>query len=431
MVDIVIRRTEALSGEVNASPSKAYTHRMLIAALLSNGVTKIANYLISDDTSATLRAIKALGAKVKQQQNLLEIEGAKPLKTPEKPINCGESGATLRFMIPVAALAFGSVTFVMGPSLSRRPVTPLLHSLEQLGVKTHQREENPSTVTVQGRGIEGGKTVLRGDVSSQFISGLLFACPMARRDTEIIVTTPMESKSYIQMTEEVLCKHNIEVSISEDFRRLQIPCNQTYSPCNHVVPGDFSSAAYLLAAAAITSSKIKVANLDFNTKQGDKAILHILKQTGLKVSVGEGFVEIKGKLQKAIEVDAKDVPDLVPACAAIACYTKGVSKIYNAKRLRYKESDRLASICTELKKMGANIAMGEDSLTIRGPCAMHGAVIDPHNDHRIAMACAAAALGAEGETKILNAECVGKSYPKFFKDLRLLGANIVGGKLHR
>jgi 3-phosphoshikimate 1-carboxyvinyltransferase len=399
--------------------------------LLSNGVSKIANYLVSDDTSATLRAIKALGAKVKQQQNFLEIEGAKTLKTPEKPINCGESGATLRFMIPVAAIASKPVTFVMGQSLSRRPIKPLLQSLKQLGVKTHYSEEKPSTVTVQGGGIEGGKTVLRGDISSQFISGLLFACPMARKDTEIIVTTSMESKSYIQMTEEVLCKHNVEVSISEDFRRLQIPCNQTYNPCNHAVPGDLSSAAYILAAAAITSSKIKVANLDFNTKQGDKAILDILKQTGLKVSVGEGFVEVEGKLQKAIEVDAKDVPDLVPACAAIACYTKGVFKIYNAKRLRYKESDRLASIYTELKKMGADITVGEDSLTIRGPCAMHGAVIDPHNDHRIAMACAAAALGAEGETKILNAECVGKSYPKFFKDLHLLGANIVGGKLHR
>jgi len=431
MVDIVIRRTEALSGEVSAPPSKAYTHRMLIAALLSNGVSKIANYLVSDDTSATLRAIKALGAKVKQQQNFLEIEGAKTLKTPEKPINCGESGATLRFMIPVAAIASKPVTFVMGQSLSRRPIKPLLQSLKQLGVKTHYSEEKPSTVTVQGGGIEGGKTVLRGDISSQFISGLLFACPMARKDTEIIATTPMESKSYIQMTEEVLCKHNIKVSILEDFRQLLIPCNQSYTPCSHVVPGDFSSAAYLLAAAAITSSRIKVTNLDQNTKQGDKAILDILKQAGLKVSVGEGFVEVEGKLQKAIEVDAKDVPDLVPACTAIACYTKGVSKIYNAKRLRYKESDRLTSIYTELKKMGADITVGEDSLTIRGPCAMHGAVIDPHNDHRIAMACAAAALGAEGETKILNAECVGKSYPKFFKDLHLLGANIVGGKLHR
>lgn len=431
MVAIVIRHTEALTGEVIAPPSKAYTHRMLIAALLSEGVSKIANYLISDDTSATLHAIKAFGAKVNKQGNLLEIEGTKALRTPEKPINCSESGATLRFMIPVAALASNPVTFVMGQSLSRRPLKPLLQSLKQLGVNAHYNEEKPSIVTVQGGGIEGGKTVLRGDISSQFISGLLFACPMARRDAQIIVTTPMESKNYVQMTEEILCKHSIKVSISGDFRHLLVPSNQTYTPCSHLVPGDFSSVTYLLAAAAITSSKIRITNLDYNTKQGDKAILHILKLAGLKVSVSEGFVEVEGKLQNAIEVDAKDVPDLVPACTAIACYTKGLSKIYNAKRLKYKESDRLASIYAELKKMGADIFMGEDSLTIKGPCQMHGAVIDSHNDHRIAMACAAAALGAEGETKILNAECVGKSYPKFFKDLHLLGANIVGGKLDR
>ncbi|MEM3055151.1 MAG: 3-phosphoshikimate 1-carboxyvinyltransferase [Candidatus Bathyarchaeia archaeon] len=431
MVEVVIRRTEALSGEANAPPSKAYTHRMLIAALLSNGVSKIANYLVSDDTSATLHAIKALGAKVNQQGSLLEIEGAKTLRTPKRPINCGESGATLRFMIPVAALASKPVTFVMGQSLSKRPIKPLLQSLKQLGVNAYYSEEKPSIVTVQGGGIEGGKTVLRGDISSQFISGLLFACPMAKRDTEIIVTTPLESKSYVQMTEEILSKHGVKVSISEDLRRILVPSNQTYTPCNHTVPGDFSSAAYLLAAAAVTSSKIRVTNLDYTARQGDKAILDILKQAGLKVIVGEGFVEVEGKLQNAIEVDAKDVPDLVPACAAIACYTKGVSKIYNAKRLRYKESDRLASIYAELKKMGADIAMGEDSLTIKGPCQMHGAVIDPHKDHRIAMACAAAALGAEGKTKILNAECVRKSYPKFFRDLHLLGANIVGVELHR
>ncbi len=430
-MEVVIRRTEALSGIVSAPPSKAYTHRMLIAALLSQGFSKIANYLVSDDTSATLRAVKALGARVKRQGNLLEIDGAKTLKTPRKPINCGESGATLRFMIPVAALASKPVTFIMGQSLSRRPVKPLLQSLEQLGVNAHYSEEKPSIVTVQGGGIKGGKTVLPGDISSQFISGLLLACPMAKRETEIIVTTPLESKSYVQMTEEILGKHGVKVSISEDFRRITVPSNQTYKPCNHVVPGDFSSAAYLLAAAAVTASKIRITSLDYNTRQGDKAILDILKQAGLKVIVGEGFVEVEGKLQSAIKVDAKDVPDLVPACAAIACYTKGISRIYNAKRLRYKESDRLTSIYTELKKMGADITMDEDSLTIKGPCRMRGAVIDPYNDHRIAMACAAAALGAEGETKILNAECVGKSYPWFFRDLHLLGANIVDGKHHR
>ena len=430
MAEVILRRTEALSGEVAAPPSKAYTHRMLIAALLSDGVSKIENYLVSDDTLATLHAIKAFGAEIKHNKNVWEVKGVKQLKTPEKLVYCRESGATLRFMIAVAALATGNTTFIMGPSLSKRPLTPLLQSLEQLGVKTHYQVAE-SLVRIQSGGIDGGKTTLRGDVSSQFISGLLFACPMARKDTEIILTTPMESKSYVQMTEEILHKHEVKVFISEDFRRIKVPCNQKYRPYNHIVPGDFSSAAYLLAAAAITFSKIKVKNLDYNTRQGDKAILDILKQAGLEVSVGEGFVEVEGVLSSPINVDARDVPDLVPACAAIACYAEGVSKIYNAKRLRYKESDRLAAIYTELKKMGADIAIDKDSLIIRGPCAMHGAIIDPHNDHRIAMACAAAALGANGETKILNAEYVRKSYPMFFRDLKSLGANVLGGKFDR
>lgn len=430
MVDIVIERTEKLSGEVAAPPSKAYTHRMLVAALLSKGISRIENYLVSEDTHATLESIKAFGAEVKLGKNFLEVRGAMQLKTPEKPIDCRDSGTTLRFMIPVAALANGATTFVMGWSLSKRPLAPLLRSLEQLGARSYYKP-GKAFVKVQGGGIVGGRTTLKGDISSQFISGLLFACPMAKKDTEIFLTTPMESRGYVQMTKEILHKHNVRICISEDYRYLNVPCDQEYSPCNHIVPGDFSSAAYILAAAAISSSKVKVKNLHYQTGQEDKEILLILKQAGLEVSVGEGFVKVEGTIKSPINVDAKDIPDIVPACSAIACYANGISKIYNAKRLRYKESDRLAAISTELKKLGAEITIDENSLTIKGPCKMHGGEIDSHNDHRIAMACAAAALGAEGETKILNAECVGKSYPTFFRDLKVLGAKISGGEFDR
>ena len=425
MIEVVIEPTERLKGEVSAPPSKAYTHRMLIAALLSNGFSKVENYLISDDTLATLHAIEAFGAEVKSHGNILEIKGAKQLKAPVKPVNCRDSGATLRFMIPVAALASGNTTFVMGRSLSRRPLMPLLQSLKQLGVKTKYRVGEPY-VEIQGGGIEGGHTSLRGDISSQFISGLLFACPKAREHTEIILTTPVESRGYVQITQKILNKHKVEIFISEDFRRIEVPCNQNYHPCNHVVPGDFSSAAYLFAAAAVTSSEIRVRNLDYNTEQGDKAILDVLKQAGLDVKIGEGVVEVSGTPSNPINLDARDVPDLVPACVVIACYAKGVSKIFNAKRLRYKESDRLTAICVELKKMGAEISVDGDTLTIQGPCKMHGAIVNAHNDHRIVMACAASALGARGKTRILNAECVGKSYPTFFRDLKLLGGNVIG-----
>jgi 3-phosphoshikimate 1-carboxyvinyltransferase len=434
MTEVVIRRTEKLKGEVCAPSSKAYTQRMVIAAALSHGTSKISGPLISDDTEATLRAVKALGAKVKVAEDCWMVEGATPLKGAQTPIDCGESGATLRFMIPVAALAPEPSVFIFGKSLERRPIEPLLQSLKQLGVETHfQRRGDQASIHVQGGGISGGKTAMRGDVSSQFVSGLMFACAMARVDTEITLTTPLESKGYVQMTKTVLAEHGVKVFISEEFDRLRIPSNQTYKPCNHGVPGDFSSAAFLLAAAAITHSEVSIKNLSYETVQGDKAILGILKQMGVNGKVCKDQVKIDGKggLLKAVNVDAKDIPDLVPVCTVLACYAKGTSKIHDAHRLRYKESDRLLSLYLELKKMGAQIAMDEGSLTVNGPCALHGATIDPHNDHRIAMACAVAALGASGETRIQDAECVRKSYPKFFSDLRVLGVDVVGGEFDR
>jgi len=428
LVDVVVGRSEHLEGEVWAPPSKAYTHRMVIAALLSSGTSKISNPLVSDDTKATLRAVTAFGAEAELQGKCWTIRGVDSLRAPKNPIDCGESGATLRFMTPVAALAPESSVFTFGSSLERRPIAPLLQSLKQLGAESSlQLKEGSSLVRIHGGGISGGKTSIRGDVSSQFISGLLFACPRAKLDTEVDVTTPLESRNYVQMTIEVLSKHGIRVSASNDFTQLKIPSNQTYKPRDHEVPGDFSSAAFLLAAAAVTSSRVKVKNLDRHSIQGDKAILDILTEMGSKVRVDDEYVEVQGRQQlNAIDVDARDIPDLVPVCAVLSCYSKGIFKIYNAKRLRYKESDRLASLHLELKKMGAEITMKEDGLIIRGPCTMHGTTIDPHNDHRIAMACAVAALGARGETKIQNSECVSKSYPRFFDDLGSLGANIVG-----
>jgi 3-phosphoshikimate 1-carboxyvinyltransferase len=252
-------------------------------------------------------------------------------------------------------------------------------------------------------------------------------------DTEITLTTTLESKGYVKMTQAVLAEHCVNVSISEEFDRIRIPANQKYKPCSLRVPGDFSSAAFLLAAAAITRSDVTVKNLDYETIQGDKAILGILKRMGVDGKVCSDQVEVEGTggVLQAVDVDARNIPDLVPVCAVLACYAKGTSKIHDAHRLRYKESDRLMSLYLELKKMGAQIFMDEASLTVKGPCALHGAVIDPHNDHRIAMACAVTALGASGETRIRDAECVRKSYPRFFSDLRLLGVDVVGGEFDR
>ena len=434
MADVIVRRTKRLSGEVCAPPSKSYTQRMLIAAFLSEGTSRISGPLVSEDTEAALRAVKAFGSKVNVAKGCWTVEGASPIKRAKEPIDCGESGATLRFMIPVAALAAEPSVFTLGKSLEQRPVRPLLESLRQLGVETSvEKVCGKSSIKVQGGGIAGGKTSIRGDVSSQFISGLLFACPLAREDTELTLTTPLESKGYVQMTSEVLAKHGIEVIASADYSQIRIPSRQTYKPSDDRVPGDFSSAAFLLAAAAIAHSDVTVVNLDYSFVQDDKAIVSILKQMGVQGKVCSKQIEIKGTgdFLEAIDVNAKDTPDLVPVCAALACYAKGASRIHDAKRLKLKESDRLSSLYLELRKMGADVAVDGDSLTVNGPCKLYGADIDSHSDHRVAMACAVAALGAEGETRIHGAECVKKSYPRVFNDLRSLGANIVGGKFDR
>jgi 3-phosphoshikimate 1-carboxyvinyltransferase len=405
---------------------------MIIAAALANGTSKISNPLLSEDTEATLRVVTALGAKAKVAEGCWTIDGTVPLKSTKESINCGESGATLRFIIPVAALANNSSTLVFQGSFENRPVEPLLASLRELGAKVHSCNlGGKDAVFVSGGGITGGETSIEGNVSSQFISGLMFACPMAQVDTEIMLTSSLESVDYVKMTQAVLVEHGVKVPVHENH--IHIPAGQSYTPSNGRVPGDFSSAAFLLVAAAITSSKVQISNLDFNTLQGDKAIVGILKNMGVNGKVCENSIEIEGtgSFLKPIEVDAKNIPDLVPAVAILACYAKGTSHIFGAHRLRLKESDRLESLYLELSKMGAQITINDDGLIIEGGSPLHGVVINPHNDHRIAMACTLAGLIADGETIIQTAECVRKSYPQFFTHLKQLGAELIGGKFDR
>jgi 3-phosphoshikimate 1-carboxyvinyltransferase len=432
MVDVIVKKTGKLSGQVCAPPSKSYTQRMVIAAALANGTSKVSNPLLSEDTEATLRAVTALGARVKVAEGCWTIEGSMPLKSSKEPIDCGESGATLRFMIPVAALTSNSSTLVFRGSFEKRPVEPLLASLRELGAEVHSGKlGGKDAVFMAGGGIAGGETSIAGNVSSQFISGLMFACPKAQADTEIMLTSPLESSDYVKMTQAVLVKYGVKVPTHE--KHIHIPAGQSYTPSNGRVPGDFSSAAFLLAAAAITYSRVELNNLDCRTVQGDKAIMGILKNMGVNGKVCEDGIEIEGtgNFLKPIEVDAKNIPDLVPAIAVLACYAKGTSHIFGAHRLRLKESNRLESLYLELTKMGAQITINDDGLIIEGGSPLHGEVIDPHNDHRIVMACALAALIADGETTIQNSECVRKSYPQFFTHLKQIGADLIGGKFDR
>jgi len=421
---IVIQETKELTGRVEASPSKSYTHRAVIAATLARGESRIIRPLISDDIAATMEACSSFGAQMKREKEDLVISGTCNLRAPTKPINCRGSASTIRFLAPVAALAEGKTVLTGSPRLKKRPIKPLMEALEQLGVKCGSTKGFPP-VSIFGGGIGGGHASLVGNVSSQYVSGLLFACPLAQDDTQIDLTTPLESKPYVKLTMSILEKHDIKIDVSEDCRSFRIPGRQSYSTRDHLVPGDFSSAAFLMAAAAITQSKITLDNLPKNLP--DSKIIHILERMNARVQVNGDSVEVDGGELKAVDIDARDIPDLVPPCAVLACFSEGETRIYNAKRLRIKESDRLEALSSELRKMGAEIVGARDGLRIKGLCKLDGATIDPHSDHRVAMACAIAGLGAEGETRILRAECVNKSYPTFFKDLKRLGAKVVVG----
>ncbi|MEM2994888.1 MAG: 3-phosphoshikimate 1-carboxyvinyltransferase [Candidatus Bathyarchaeia archaeon] len=429
MAKFIVKKTESLKGTVTAPSSKAQTQRAIIAASLSEGKSTIKYPLKCSDTLATAKACLMLGAKIKWQNTSLIVEGVSKPKTPEDVIYCKGSGATIRFLTSICGLADGASVLTGDKSLRRRPMQPLLDALNQLETKCFSAKgDGKPPIIVFGGGIRGGSASIVGNVSSQFISSLLFATSKAEKETRIEVTTPLESKFYVEMTLDTLRKHGVKVDYSPNYARFVVPCNQSYTPFNHAIEGDYSSAAFLLAAASLTKSNVKIVNLKEQSLQGDKIIVDVLKEMGVAISQNGNSVEVfgnGGELQP-VNIDLKDSPDLVPVCAALACFADGETIINGVKRLRFKESDRISSLISELGKMGAEIKAENNSLIVKGKNKLHGADICSHKDHRIAMACAVAALKAEGETVIHGIECIKKSYPNFVQDLKALGGKIFG-----
>ena len=342
------------------------------------------------------------------------------------------SGSSLRFIIPIAALAKPDnnipIIIVRGTErLRERPIEPLVRALVDLGVVCRIEDDNgikDKLIVVEPNGKKGGLVKLRGDISSQFVTGILLACPRFEIDTEIIITTDIESKPYINLTLSVLKDFGIQVDVSPDMKHYKIPANQKFKSRNFNVEGDFSSAAFLLAAGAINGD-ITVKGLNLNSAQGDKLIVNILERMGAKLQINEDEINVKKSKLKGIKINLKDTPDLGPICAVLGCFAEGKTIISGAERLKIKESDRLTAITKELKKMGAQIEPTEDGLIIFGQKKLKGSNnIFPHCDHRIAMSCAIAALNSEGKTIILDSDCVNKSYPSFFDDLKGLGADL-------
>lgn len=431
MTDLIVEGGGVLYGTVRAPPSKAYTHRAIIASTLSIGESTIKSPLICDDTVATMKACSMLGAKMRLERSggdmFLKVLGSPDPVTPQDVIDCGGSGSTLRFLTPVCALAEGISVLTGDESLRKRPMGPLLKALRDLGVRCYSsRLDGYPPIIVFGGGIKGGTATIRGDISSQFISGLLFASPRAKDETEIKLSTDLESKPYVKMTLEVIGRHGVKILTDENYKTFKIPPRQEYKPTDHKIEGDYSSAAFLMAAAAITGSKIKIENLKLETFQGDRIIIEILRSMGVKINTGSNYVEVDGVNGDlmGVKLDLKDSPDLVPVCAALASSAKGETVIRGVKRLRFKESDRVKSILSEFPKLGVKVTVNNDELRIYGN-RLRGAILDSHNDHRIAMACIVAALKVEGQSIIRNVECINKSYPNFIKDLKLLGGRIV------
>ncbi|MEM3563823.1 MAG: 3-phosphoshikimate 1-carboxyvinyltransferase [Candidatus Jordarchaeaceae archaeon] len=423
-MNLVVNGGGSLQGAVSAPPSKSYTHRAFIISTLAEGKSEIFEPLISRDTLASIRACEALGAVIERRgEKVWCVSGSPSPKTPEDVINVDNSGTTIRIMTAVSSLAPGFTVLTGDASIRQRPMGPLIKSLGDLGVRCFSTKgDDKPPIVVEGGGIKGGKTNIPGHISSQFISALLIACPLAKNETRISFTSELKSEPYLEMTMEVLSLFKGNIKYLPNMG-VVIPPKQTYSPASVRIPGDFSSAAFILSAAAITDSDVKIHNLDMGSKQGDKKIVDILIKMGAEVELGENYVRIIGghKL-KGISFDCGNNPDLLPILAVLGSVAEGKTDIFNAQHVRYKESDRVSAMAKELSKMGIRIDEKIDGLTIHGG-KLKGAHVETYNDHRILMALAVAALAAEGETIISGVESVDVSYPSFLEDMNFLGAN--------
>lgn len=407
------------SGDITPPPSKSYGHRALICAALaaaSGGLESVlANAELSEDIEATCGALPLFGAEASLSGGRMIVKPAVPDSC--RTIDCGESGSTLRFLLPLAAAALeGRTSFTGRGRLLARPLTAYAGIFAKSGVRFDQRENE---VTIEGQ-LRGGSYRLPGDISSQFVSGLLLALPLAGNDSAIELTTPLESAPYVEMTLEVMKAFGVRAERTSAFR-FSVPGRQIYRPAKYELETDYSQAAFFLAAAAL-GRPVRCLGLKPDSLQGDRAFISFLRQMGADVVWSGGAVTVKcGEQLNAAAVDVRETPDLVPVLAALMSQAKGESRIINAGRLRLKESDRLSSMARELSALGAKISEETDSLVISGQASLPGGVaVEAHNDHRVAMALAVASLGCREPITIIGADCVNKSYPAFWRDFGML-----------
>ena len=425
-----------LSGTIPAISSKSMAHRLIIAAALANGSTDIACSTTCADIEATVRCLEALGARIERTG-----EGFRVSPVPKSRehgilaackgavLDCGESGSTLRFMLPVACALGADATLTGAQRLGERPLGPLADELVAGGCSLDGADGFPLAET--GR-LRPGRFVLPGDVSSQFISGLLLAAPLLPGRVEVLVTGRIESRPYVELTCRALAAFGVEVrterlvgATAEEPRTLFTVDSDGYrTPSAVAVEGDWSNAAFWLSAGALGTEPITVTGLSLRSAQGDRSILAALSRFGAKVLRGKDAATVRPDRLQGFELSARDVPDLVPIMAAVASCAQGTTVIRDCARLRIKESDRLETVTRELRALGAPVRIDGDSLRIAGKEQLSGGAVQAHNDHRIVMMAAIAATRAADTVEIHGAEAVQKSYPAFFDHYRALGGKV-------
>lgn len=391
-----------LSGSITIPPSKSISHRALICAALSRGESVVRNVLGCEDTDATCDALRALGAEIRIDNGTAYVTGIEnPPKTAE--IDCRESGSTLRFMIPIAAALGVETTFYGCGKLPTRPITPYIEEFPKHGVEF---VSDVMPYHIRGR-LTAGQFPVTGDISSQFITGLLFALPLIDGASTILLTSPLQSKPYADIT--VRCMQSFGIETLEFDGNYSVKGVQEYKPCEYSVEGDCSQAAFFAVANKL-GSEIELLGLNPSSVQGDRAVFDIIDRM---LTIGANYT--------GFDVDASDIPDLVPILTVLAAFADSPSHITGCARLRIKECDRLEAISATLNSLGAKVTAGDDRLDIEGVKTISGGVCDSYNDHRIVMSLAIASQRCTEPLTITNAECVAKSYPTFFEDFRSLG----------
>ncbi|MDF2590607.1 MAG: aroA [Clostridia bacterium] len=404
-----------LKGDIKIPPSKSLCHRAIIAAALAHGQSIISNVVLSEDILATIGGVRALGAIVTINQDQLIIEGCRLESSQNCIIDCNESGSTLRFLMPISLLSNNAVSFVGRGNLSSRPLEPYIEIFKEQDIFY---SDTSLPMTIKGC-LNHGIFKLKGSISSQFITGLMFALPLLEEDSTVLITEPLESKSYIDLTIDVLNSFGISI-INNNYKSFFIKGKQEYKNTLYTVEGDYSQAAFWLAAGAL-GGDVSCTGLSQNSKQGDRAILQLLKTAGACIEISDSHIKAEPLALQAFEIDISQCPDIAPILAVIAALSEGTSKITGAARLRIKECDRLKAITTELNKLGAQVFEEKDSLTINGMRRLRGGDVTSWGDHRIAMALAIAAIKCEEPVMIHNSNAVDKSYPNFFDDYKMLG----------